>query len=255
MNKILAVIIILICSAASVLSQESSTFYDAPLGGGIGYTAGWVIPNVDEINVQLKNINFPNLPKGGFYNSGVSGFIYLGILPNFRIGGYGFGGSRSVSGEYPELFLPVDIMPNGSERRETIYTLNGAGISFEYTLPFVKDIAISIGTSIGRGSLKLELSKNYGSLQWGSFWQNAQFNFPIASTSTLTNSYWMFSPTINVEIPAYHMLCFRIGAGYHLTFGSNWTYDNNQDVQNAPASINGNSFFVQTGIFIGLFSF
>jgi hypothetical protein len=58
-----------------------------------------------------------------------------------------------------------------------------------------------------------------------------------------------------VEIPAYHMLCFRIGAGYNYTFGSKWTYDNNQDLLNVPSDINGSSFFIQTGIFIGLFSF
>ena len=210
---------------------------------------------MDEINVQLKNINFPNISQGGFYNSGISGFIYLGILQNFRIGGFGFGGSRSVSGEYPELFSPVDIMLNGPEQRETIYTLNGGGISLEYTLPFVKDIAISIGALVGRGSLKLELSKNFGSSQWNLFWQNAQYNFAMASTSSLTNTYWLVSPTINVEIPVYHMLCFRIGAGYNVTFGGKWTYDDSQDILIAPSNINGNSFFIHTGIFIGLFSF
>lgn len=252
MNKFFAVIIITISATVGALPQESS-FYDAPLGGGIGYNPGWVIPKVDGINEQLKNINFPNIPKGGFYTSGVSGFIYLGILKNFRIGGFGFGGSRSTTGEYFTSVLLQNTTQIGQEQRETVYSLNGGGLSFEYTLPFIKDIAVSVGALIGRGSLSVELYRNHGSADWQNVWQDA-FS-PAASSLSLINSYWLFSPTLNLEIPAYHMLCFRIGAGYHLTFGSKWTYDNNKDILNAPSDINGNSFFIQTGIFIGLFSF
>lgn len=255
MNKILALIIILICSAASVLPQESASFYDAPLGGGIGYTAGWVIPNVDGINMRMHNFGVPDIPKSGFFISGGAGFIYLGILNNFRVGGFGFGGSKSTSASFSDAILFHTSLDNAVQQRKAVYSLSGGGLSFEYTLPFVKDIAVSVGALIGRGSLDVQLYKNYGSIDWSTFWQNAQSSFPNASSTSLTDTYWIFSPTVNVEIPAYHMLCFRIGAGYHFTFGSKWTYDNSQDILNAPSDINGNSFFVQTGIFIGLFSF
>lgn len=252
MNKYFAVIIIIISAVASAQPQESS-FYDAPLGGGIGYAPGWIVPKVDGINLELKNIDFPQIPAGGFYTSGVSGFIYLGILKNFRIGGFGFGGSRSTSGEYYIATAPQNNLGAYLEQREVIYSLSGGGLSFEYTLPFVKDIAVSVGTLIGRGNLSIELYKSYGNLNWSSYWQNTySSNF---STSSLKNTYWLFSPMLNVEIPVYHMLCFRIGGGYHFTFGSKWTYDNNKDVLNAPSDINGHSFFIQTGIFVGLFSF
>ena len=208
------------------------------------------MPKVDNINLQLKNIGFPEINKNGFYTSGVSGFLYLGILKNFRIGGFGFGGSRSVSGIYYYPVLLENTSSTGEGMQETVYSLSGGGLSFEYTIPFVKDIAVSVGALLGRGSLSIQLYNNYGSNDW-----QHVLAYRSSTSLTLKNSYWLFSPVLNIEIPAYHMLCFRVGAGYHFTFEGKWTYNNNKDVLNAPSDINGNSFFVQTGIFIGLFSF
>ncbi|MDR3625629.1 MAG: hypothetical protein P4L45_02285 [Ignavibacteriaceae bacterium] len=252
MSRVLVLIIVVIGVVLNVYPQESS-FYDAPLGGGIGYTPGWVMPKVDGINTQLRNINFPNIPSSGFYSSGVSGFLYLGILKNFRIGGFGFGGSKSNSGIYTVDPLGSSSIAPQLEQRQTDYSLTGGGVSFEYTLPFVKDVAVSVGTLLGRGSLNISIYRNNGGAEWQSVWQGV-YSSPVSSFS-MKNSYWLFSPILNIEIPAYRMLCFRIGAGYQFTFGGNWTYDNDKDVSNVPSNINGNSFFIQTGIFIGLFSF
>jgi hypothetical protein len=252
MSRIFVLIIIVISATINILPQESS-FYDAPLGGGIGYTPGWIMPKVDGINAQLKNIDFPGLPSGGFYSSGVSGFIYLGALKNFRIGGFGFGGSRSNAGYYDNPVVNQNTTILGREQREAVYSLNGGGISIEYTLPYIRDIAVSIGTLLGRGSQTIELNRNFGSESWDRIWSEI-YGYNISSLK-LKNNYWLVTPTINVEIPAYHMLCFRIGAGYQFTFGGSWTYNNAKDISNVPSNINGNGFFIQTGIFIGLFSF
>ncbi|MGA7720027.1 MAG: hypothetical protein WCA84_02500 [Ignavibacteriaceae bacterium] len=254
MNKFYAVIIIIIIASVNSLPQESS-YYDAPLGGGIGYVPGWIIPKVDGINAQFKIFGVPELPQNGLFTSGGAGFIYLGILENFRIGGFGFGGSKSSSANYFSNELSQSISESGTEQSEAVYSLSGGGLSFEYTLPFMKNIAMSLGVLAGRGSLSIELYRNYGNINWQSFWQNTQSGYQSASSSLLKDTYWIFSPTLNVEIPVYHMLCFRIGGGYNITFGDVWTYDNNQGILNAPSGINGNSFFIQTGIFVGLFSF
>jgi hypothetical protein len=254
MNKFFAVIIIVIIASVNILPQESS-YYDAPLGGGIGYTPGWIIPNVDGINAQLKIFGVPGIPKSGFFTSGGAGFIYLGILKNFRIGGFGFGGSRSSTSDNYSGAVLQNTMETSPEFKEIVYALSGGGLSFEYTLPFINDFAVSVGALIGRGSLNIQLYGNYGNLNWESFWQNALSSSPAASSSSLTDTYWIFSPTVNFEIPVYHMICFRIGAGYNFTFVNNWTYDNNQNISNVPSDINGNSFFIQTGIFVGIFSF
>jgi len=252
MNKIFAVSVFAFILFTTIFPQESS-FYDAPLGGGIGYNPGWIMPKVDGVNSILKNLDFPIAKSGGMYTSGISGFLYLGILKNFRIGGFGYSGLESNSGQYPVPVLFMNDAPSPIENRQTDYSISGGGLTFEYTLPFIKDIAVSAGISTGRGSLNIKLYRNNGGLDWQtviSSVANYRSNY-----LSLNNSFWLVSPTLNIEIPAYHMLCFRIGAGYQFTFGSNWTYDNDQNVSNAPSNINGNSFFIQTGIYVGLFSF
>ena len=255
MNKISATLILFLLISFSALPQEESSFYDAPFGGGIGYIGGWVFPKVDGLNSELNGFGVPNLPKTGFYTSGGTGFIYLGILKNFRIGGVGFGGSYSASG------TSTETVPYGSfgkmiqVNNEVVYSLNGGGITIEYTIPYERNFGISIGAIIGRGSLNIELYKNIGGMNWHNYWSNADNYSPSNFSSTLKDDYWIFTPMLNVDIPAFHLLCFRIGGGYQITFGDKWTYDNNQDLTGAPTSVNGNSFYIQAGVLIGIFSF
>ena len=244
MNRFFLSFIIIITVSSSGYSQESS-FYDAPFGGGGGYVGGWIVPNVNGVNTELKKIGMPNLTTGGFYTSGGAGFIYLGIVPGLRIGGTGFGGSRSSSSK----FLHSSGPENFFTYNEAIYKMSGGALTIEYTLPFIKNIGVSIGTWIGRGSLEIDFYSNTGGQDWNSIL--APYNVNVS----LKNDYWIITPTLNVDIPAYRLLSFRIGTGYQFTFGSHWSYDNNKDIYNAPSDINGNSFFIQTGIFIGLFSF
>ncbi len=258
MNKFSITIILFVLISCTALPQEESSFYDAPFGGGIGYTPGWVFPHVYGVNNQLKDFGVADISNGGFFTSGVSGFIYLGVLKNFRIGGVGFGGSISTSGSSTEIIGPGAAGPPDrivQVNNEAVYSSNGGGVTIEYTIPYVRNFGVSIGALIGRGSLTIELYRNVGGMDWQHYWNNAD-NYPSSNfNSTLQNSYWIFTPMVNVDIPAFHLLCFRIGGGYQITFGSKWTYDNNQDLNGAPSNINGDSFYVQAGVLIGIFSF
>ncbi len=248
MKRFYFLIALFIISAHNIMPQDSP-FYDAPFGGGGGYTGGWIMPNVDGINVQLKNFGVPSLPSSGFYMSGGAGFIYLGFIKNLRVGGIGFSGSRTASA----IFYPLYPAPYTSYNREAVYSISGGGLTLEYTLPFIKDFGVSFGAVIGRGSLNIQLYSNNGTITWNNYWHSASEG--LLGASSLKNSFWLFTPTLNVDIPAYHLLSFRIGAGYQYTFGSSWTYDNNKDITDAPSDINGNSFYIQAGIFVGLFSY
>jgi hypothetical protein len=249
MKKYYFLIAIIIIMAHNIMPQDSP-FYDAPFGGGGGYTGGWIVPNVDGINVQLKNFGVPSLPSNGLYMSGGAGFIYLGFIKNLRVGGMGYSGSRTTSAiSYPIYATPLYPYPSPIYN-DAVYSISGGGLTLEYTLPFVKDFGVSVGAVIGRGSLNIQLYSNIGTITWRNYWYRAS-----GSSSNLKNSFWLFNPTLNVDIPAYHLLSFRIGAGYQYTFGSSWTYDNNKDITDAPSNINGNSFYIQAGIFVGLFSY
>ena len=229
----------------SIIYGQSGQFFDAPFGGGIGYVPAWYIPNVDPVNLQLNQIGMPELSTSGFYSSGIAGFLYVGFVKNLRIGGMGFGGCLSTSQTLDDV------------NREVVYNLSGGGVTIEYTLPFVKNLGVSVGAIIGAGSMELDLYRNSGDFSWGGMWE--ELNDPNQSSDdyygNLRNHYWMFTPTINLDYPIYRFVSLRLGAGYQITFADEWTADNNKPVSGIPSDLNSNSFFIQSGIFIGFFSF
>jgi hypothetical protein len=229
---------------STALIAQQGKYFDAPFGGGIGYTPAWYIPNVDPINTELNNIGMKELSTSGLYSSSIGGFIYIGFIKNLRVGGMGFGGSLSQSQQIDET------------SREVVYNLGGGGVTLEYTLPFIKNFGVSVGAAIGGGSLELELYNNSDPFNWQSTWN--EFSDPSNESNfhrTIKNSFWMFSPTINIDYPLYRFVVLRLGIGYQLTFNDDWTANNNQTLNNVPSDLNSNAFFIQSGIFIGFFSF
>ena len=224
---------------------QQGQFFDAPFGGGIGYIPAWYIPNVSPVNTQLNGTGMPELSSSGFYSSGIAGFIYVGFVKNLRVGGMGFGGSLSSTQNVDNV------------NREVIYNLGGGGLTIEYTLPFIKNLGVSVGTVIGLGSMELLLYRNSGGFNWENTWgEFSDPNVPSESFNRkLENSFWMFTPTINLDYPIYRFVSIRLGVGYQLTFADDWTADNNQPVSNIPSDLSSNSFFIQSGLFIGFFSF
>ncbi|MCU0414394.1 MAG: hypothetical protein MUE91_08350 [Ignavibacteriaceae bacterium] len=241
-KKIIFAILLL---AGTMVYGQAGQFFDAPFGGGIGYVPAWYLPNIDPINVQLNKIGMTKLSESGFYSSGIAGYLYVGFVKNLRIGGMGYGGSVSSS-------QTIDNVNS-----EVVYSLGGGGVTLEYTLPFIKDLGISVGAVIGAGNLELDIYKNSGNFTWEETW--GEFLNPDTATGSfnrkLKNSYWMFTPTINLDYPIYRFVSLRLGVGYQITFADDWTADNDQNVSGIPSDLNGNSFFIQSGIFIGFFSF
>lgn len=234
--KIAALILFLFtCSSA-----QDKRYFDAPFGGGGGYTPGWIFVNMDELNKQLVSFGSGQLTTTGFYTSGGAGFIYIGFIPNLRIGGMGFGGSTSQS-----------ALINGVNR-EAVYQIGGGAFTIEYTLPFVKDIAVSLGASIGGGSIQIELYRNSGTFDWQTIWTDT---LSQNISRTLSNSFFMLTPTLNVDIPLYRFISFRLGLGYQMALGKTWKIENDKSLANVPTKVNGNAFVIQSGIFLGFFSY
>jgi len=238
------VLSIIILSSIVVYGQ-SGQFFDAPFGGGIGYVPAWYVPNIDPINTQLNDIGMTELSSSGFYSSGIAGYLYIGFVKNLRVGGMGYGGSLS------------SLQTIDNVNREVVYSLGGGGLTLEYTLPFIKDIGVSVGAAIGSGSLELDIYRNSGDFTWEGTWEElSDPNIPSESYNRkLKNSFWMITPSINLDYPIYRFVSLRLGVGYQLTFADEWTADNDQPVANVPSNLNSNSFFIQSGIFIGFFSF
>ncbi len=135
------------------------------------------------------------------------------------------------------------------------YSIGGGGLTIEYTLPLVRTFGISVGTIIGGGSTQIDIYKNSGSFSWDNVWTDILS--PVSSTNThrtIKNSFWFFTPTLNIDIPFLRFMIFRIGGGYQVTFANSWKIDNDNDLSNVPSNLNGNSFYIQTGLLVGFFS-
>jgi hypothetical protein len=237
------ILVVLIISATSIFPQQQKKYFDAPFGGGIGYVPAWYFPNVEPINLELQSIGMPKLSTSGFYSSGGAGFIYIGFIKFLRIGGMGFGGSVSTS-----------AIVNGLNK-EVVYSLGGGGLTIEYTLPLIKDIGLSVGAIIGAGNLEIQMFSNTGNFTWQNTWEEYGSDSTDTFSRTLKNSYWMFTPTLNLDIPLNRFILVRLGAGYQIVFNDDWTADNDKELKGVPSDLNANTFFIQSGIFIGFFSF
>jgi hypothetical protein len=247
--------LLFICFTTLIFSQERDRYFDAPFGGGGGFTPGWIFPNFDELNNQLVQFNVPKLSNSGLFTTGGSGFVYIGVIKNLRVGGMGFGGSKSVSAIYYPPYITLLPTPNNGEKREVDYSIGGGGLTVEYTLPFVRNFGISVGGIIGGGSININVYKNTSDISWNNLWDQANSSTSTDYARQLKDTYWFFTPTLNVDIPLYRFVVLRVGGGYQLTFADSWKIDNDRNLTNVPSDLNGNAFFIQTGIFLGFFSF
>jgi hypothetical protein len=229
---------------------QTQQFFDSPFGGGGGFTPGWTFANADDLNNMLFQANMPQVSSSGIFTTGGAGFFYIGFIPGLRIGGMGYGGSSTSKSSYTQL--------NTIYKEEAVYSIGGGGVTIEYTIPFIKSVGVSLGATIGGGGIGIELYKNKDNNTWNGMF--SEFAAPSASTNnnihrTLKNNYWIIVPTLNIDIPFYRFLCFRVGAGYNLTLGEKWKIDSDLDITGVPTTFNGKNFFIQTGIFVGFFSF
>jgi hypothetical protein len=243
--KLKSIVALLVLVMATTLYSQNRKYFDTPFGGGGGYTPGWYFPNIEPLNKELTSIGIPKLSESGFYSSGGAGFIYVGFINYLRVGGMGFGGTASETS---------DKDANGFTK-EVVYSLSGGGVTIEYQLPFIRNVAVSPGFLFGGGSIRIDSYNNNGNFSWDNIWNEVQ-NAPTENVNrSIHKSFFIFAPTLNIDIPLYRFVSLRIGGGYQITFGGHWKVDNNQDISNVPSDLNGNTFFLQSGIFIGFFSF
>ncbi len=244
MKKTYLVLITSLFLTSALFGQESK-YFDAPFGGGGGFTPGFIFPNMDPLNNVLPS-DFPKLSNKAVFTTGGAGFFYIGLIKFLRIGGGGFGGSTS------------EMVQSSTDnfRREVNYSIGGGGLTIEYTIPLIRNFGISVGAMIGGGSITAEIYKNKGGFSWNDL--TGEFS-AVSQTDNISRrisgTYWLLSPTLNLDIPIYRFVSIRVGGGYQLSLGESWTIDNAQALANVPSEFNGKGFFIQTGIFLGFFAF
>lgn len=231
--------ILILISFYGVILPQSQKYFDAPFGGGGGFMPGIQFVQLNELNKKLKSVSLPEFEDGNVFVTGGGGFIYIGFIPQLRVGGIGYGGSKSINHSLNNVNYQVD------------YNLGVGGFTIEYTLPFVKDFAISLGAILGGGEISVEYFENSQNYNW----QNIFTSFQRNNYTKISNEFFLISPTLNFDIPIYRFFAFRIGLGYQIALGGEWKANNNQTLFNVPKNFNGNSFFINSGIYFGFFAF
>jgi hypothetical protein len=225
--------------------EEEEVGLLSKFGFGGGFNAVWLMPNLDDLNKMMPAAGVENFSKSGFMSWGGSGYIYIMAIENLRIGGIGISGTTSRTGAKDGF------------NKEVEYSMGLGGVTLEYTLPFVEKIGISVGGIIGVGSSTINIYQNKGELNWGDIWN--EVSDPAQKTQNISrklkNTFFTVAPTLNIDIPISRFASFRIGAGYIVSFSDNWKGDNDLKLNGVPSSLKGNTFFLQTGIFIGFISY
>lgn len=240
MKKVI-VLIVLIVAFSTQAQSISQVGWVAKFGVAGGFSTVYVMPELVPLDSYLEGFGLSKMSDKGVLTWGGGGYAYIMVVPNLRIGGMGFGGSISENATI-----------NGINK-EAVYSIGGGGLTIEYTLPFIKKAAVSIGAMIGGGSAELELYQNKGLADWNDVWTdiaNAKLN-----SHKLTNEFFTISPTLNLDIPITRFMAFRLGAGYLLSFSNEWTVDNGITLSTVPENLNSSSFFIQTGLYFGFFAF
>ncbi len=241
MKKIFIILVVLTINLFG--QMENQIGWIAKFGGAVGFSPTIMFPDYTEINTKLISLGLEKL-SGPIYAPGGSGYIYVMIVDNMRLGGIVFGGSQS------------SLLQNESVQNEVVYSLNGGGLTIEYTMPFVKKIALSAGVILGGGSLKIQIHQNNNSFNWDDIWTIIKNDSADKNKSyRIKNSFYMVSPTLNVDVPVNRFIALRGGLGYQFSFGGSWSIANEKELKNVPSGLNGNAFFTQLGIYIGLFAF
>ncbi|MCF8241104.1 MAG: hypothetical protein K9J16_06940 [Melioribacteraceae bacterium] len=236
-------LIVFLFGFSSISIAQNEVGWISKFGTAVGFTPYYLMPDYSELNKQLPAFGVDDF-SGGLFSYGGGGYIYILVVENLRIGGTGFNGTASET----KFFNGFD--------REVIYSVGGGALTIEYTIPSIRNVAVSFGAMIGAGSQEIEIFRNNQNFSWNGVWSEFSASPDADSYSRkLTRDYYILSPTINVDIPLNRFIAFRIGGGYLFTLGNDWTTENEIELTNVSSGLKSDSFFIQTGIFLGFFAF
>jgi hypothetical protein len=217
------------------------------LGGGIGLSPSWLFLDMDPINSVLSSANAAPFSDGSLYMSGIQGYAYILFIPNLRVGGLGAGGSMESSS------LEVAT----STRRNVKLSVSMGGVTVDYVIPVIPRVDLTVGTMLGGGTMKLAMTRDNGTGKvWGDLWGELGGSAPAPEYSrTLEGSFFLYQPSVTVEVAVMRWLGLRVGGSYLGASGNSWKLDDQYDVAGVPDNIRPKGFTLTTGLYLGTFIF
>lgn len=246
MKKLLSILLLLLFLKPSFAQEGEDVGWVARFGLAGGFNPSFVFPNLDPLNVEVKKMGLSELSSSGMFLWGGGGYAYIMLIDNLRLGGIGLGGSTSSNGVV------------SGYNREVVYSFGLGGVTVEYTLPFIKHVAVSLGAIVGAGSQSIEIYQNKNDYTWISIWGKVTNSGMIMLDDVnyeITNTFFTVVPTINLDLPINRFVALRFGGGYIFNFNDSWKVNNGRNISGVYKELTSNNFFIQTGIYFGFFAF
>jgi hypothetical protein len=250
MRKILVTVAILVLACSGLYAQDEpipprrSKALKVGLFGG--FTPGWLFLDVKAVNAFLTAGHGAAVSDGGVFMSGGTGSAYIMLLPNVRIGGMGLSGG-----------LKSSSLDAAQTRRDAELHVGFGGVSIEYVVPIVERLDIAFGGILGWGGVDLTLRQSNGGTNTWSSEQNLfsawGLSSPNNTTRKLAGSFFLWSPTVNVEYAVMSWMAIRVGASYVGMSAPSWNVDGEYDLLGVPGDVSGKGVMIQGGILIGTF--
>ncbi|MBN1638746.1 MAG: hypothetical protein JW866_07255 [Ignavibacteriales bacterium] len=237
-------IILAFTISTNLFSQEESVGLISKFGLAVGFNPGWIFIDLDEINTKIDDFGVDKFDNG-IFTTGGSGYFYIMLLNNFRIGWTGFSGSRSSEKRIADF------------DKKAIYEISSNGVTIEYSLPFIEKMGVSFGAIIGWGNQRIEFHQVNKDYSWNTLWSE------VSDTSVKTNNisriidndFWTITPTINIDVPINRFAALRLGGGYLITLANKWKIADERELKDVPSGLKANSFFIQAGLYVGFFAY
>jgi hypothetical protein len=215
------------------------------IGGGAGFIQHYLFLDMDPINKMLVSANAAPFDGNGLVMLGGQGYGYIMLLPNFRLGGQGASGTRTSRSL------------QGNTRRTVELSVGYGGVTMDYVIPIRPRVDVALGMVLGSGGMSMKITRDNGAgKDWNQIWkdfggQDSVYNY----SSTLEGSFFVYQPSVNVEVAVLRWLGLRVGASYLGMAGGNWKADDQFDIIGVPDNISGKGWMINGGIFLGTFLF
>ena len=257
MKRIIAIATLLTIVALMTFAQdEDSSGYSnnfrrtkSKVGGAGGFTPAWGLFKFDEINKVLDKYGLPKIPTSGpMYLAGGEGYGYIMFLKNVRIGGRGMAGTVSST----------TFDPTTNTKKSVDYRISYGGFLVDYVLPLGDRLDVSVGLSLGGGSIDITINRDDGSFkEWNNIW--TELGGP-SNTSTkywtrhLDGSFFALAPSANIEYAILKWFQIRVGVTYPYMTNASWKLENDKEILNVPDKLKPDGPVITAGIMFGFFN-
>ncbi len=208
-------------------------------GLGGGYLGSFSFVKLDDIKGMVLNDGLDEI-KSPIFLSGAEGFTAIGIIPNIRIGFFGYSGSK------------VTERTIGDSTKGVSYELEYMGFAVDYGFILFKSFALLPGFNLGWSGINIERYLNRKEFDWNELNTNGSSNRYFFK---IDGKFWFVEPKLSIEYAVTPFLMVRAALGYPVAISKDWKLNRNESLLNVPSSLNTTGLKVQLGIFVGLFNY